>query len=120
MISPVNVGDLFTLKLACLGAKNRRLTLSVDFYKIYIYYIFIPYNLFTHELRSGINSGSKFVFYVKNDPKLDLISELVMSITLYWIRETELPNINKSCFSEISIKDIIESFFKHGNEYLEK
>ena len=43
-----------------------------------------------------------------------------MSITLYWIRETELPNINKSCFSEISIKDIIESFFKHGNEYLEK
>ena len=116
MISPVNVGDLFTLKLARLGAKNRRLTLSVDFYKIYIYYIFIPYNLFTHELRSGI----KFVFYVKNDPKLDLISELVMSITLYWIRETELPNINKSCFSEISIKDIIESFFKHGNEYLEK
>ena len=43
-----------------------------------------------------------------------------MSITLYWIREKELPNINKSCFSEISIKDIIESFFKHGNEYLEK
>ena len=120
VISPVNVGDLFTLKLACLGAKNRRLTLSDWIFRRYIYYIFIPYNLFTHELRSGINSGVKFVFYVKNDPKLDLISQLVMSITLYWIREKELPNINKSCLSEISIKDIVESFFEHENEYLEK
>ena len=43
-----------------------------------------------------------------------------MFITIYWVREQELPNINKSCLSEISIKDILESLFEHGNEYLEK
>jgi hypothetical protein len=120
VLSHLNVGDLFTLKLACLGTKNQRLTLSDWIFRRYVYYIFIPYNFFVHELRSGINSGFKFVFYVKNDPKLDLISKLIMSITIYWVREEELPNINKSCLSEISIKDILESLFEHGNEYLEK
>ena len=43
-----------------------------------------------------------------------------MSITLYWMREMELTNINKSCLSEINIKDILDSFFDNANAYLEK
>ena len=120
LLGHINVGDLFTLKLTCLGTQNRRLTLSDWIFRRYVYYIFIPYNLFVGELRSGINSGFKFISYVENDPKLHSIRDLVMFITIYWVREQELPNINKSCLSEISIKDILESIFEHGDEYLEK